>query len=94
MYAFVPRLRVNLQWGTLPSLHGCSLRKGLPVSDQPSVVETLRVVRGLLSLARKAVIDARHIEAMIEIDTLMQIAQAEVDKRITILERAAGLSKR
>jgi len=30
---------------------------------------------------------------MIEIDTLMQVAQAETDKRIAILERAAGLSK-
>lgn len=61
--------------------------------DQPSIVETLRTVRGFLSLARKAVIDARHLEAMIEIDTLMQVAQSETDKRIASLERAAGLSK-
>ena len=61
--------------------------------DQPSVVETLRIVRGFLILARKAVIDARHLEAMIEIDTLMQVAQAEADKRIASLERAAGLSR-
>ena len=61
--------------------------------DQPSVVETLRIVRGFLRLARKAVIDARHLEAMIEIDTLMQVAQAEADKRIASLERAAGLSR-
>ena len=60
---------------------------------QPSAVETLRIVRGFLSLARKAVIDASHLEAMIEIDTLMQVAQAETDKRIASLERAAGSSK-
>lgn len=61
--------------------------------DQPSVVETLRIVRGFLILARKAVIDARHLEAMIEIDTLMQVAQAETDKRIASLDRAAGSSR-
>jgi hypothetical protein len=63
------------------------------VSDQPSVVETLRVVKGLLNLARRAVMDARHVEAMIEIDTLMQVAQVETERRIAVLERAA-LSKR
>jgi len=63
------------------------------VPDQPSVVDTLRVVRGFLHLARKAVIDARHIEAMVEIDTLMQIAQVETDRQIAILERTAGLSR-
>jgi hypothetical protein len=63
----------------------------LPVSDQPSVVDTLRVVRGFLRLARKAVVDARHIEAMIEIDTLMQVTQAEADRQIAVLERTAGL---
>jgi len=60
------------------------------VSNQPSVVETLRIVRGFLILARKAVIDAHHIEAIIEIDTLMQVAQAETDRRIAVLERAAA----
>lgn len=64
------------------------------MSDQPSVVETLRTVRVYLGLARKAVFDAHHVEAMIEIDTLMQIAQAETDRRIAVLERAAGLSER
>ena len=49
---------------------------------QPSVVDTLRVVTGLLRLARKAVIDARHIDDMIEIDTLMQIAQIEAERQI------------
>ncbi|PZV39551.1 hypothetical protein [Mesorhizobium kowhaii] len=63
------------------------------MSDQPSVVDTLRVVREFLRLARKAVVDARHIEAMIEIDTLMQIAQVETDRQIAVLERAAGSSK-
>ncbi|UVK46424.1 hypothetical protein BPNPMPFG_002068 [Mesorhizobium sp. AR07] len=63
------------------------------MSDQPSIVDTLRIVRGFLRLARKAVVDARHIEAMIEIDTLMQIAQAEAERQIAIIERAAGLSK-
>ncbi|QKC70505.1 MULTISPECIES: hypothetical protein [Mesorhizobium] len=60
------------------------------MSNQPSVVETLRIVRGFLILARKAVIDAHHIEAIIEIDTLMQVAQAETDRRIAVLERAAA----
>ncbi|TPM94537.1 hypothetical protein [Mesorhizobium sp. B2-1-3A] len=63
------------------------------MSNQPSVVETLRIVRGFLTLARKAVIDAHHVEAMIEIDTLMQVAQVETDRRIAVLERAAA-SKR
>ncbi|WP_027059858.1 hypothetical protein [Mesorhizobium loti] len=63
------------------------------MSDQPSVVETLRVVREHLRHARKAVIDARHLEATIEIDTLMQVALVETDRRIAILERAI-LSKR
>lgn len=61
--------------------------------DQPSVVDTLRIVRGFLHLARKAVVDARHIEAMLEIDTLMQIAQVEADRQIAVLERAAGSSR-
>ncbi|UVK51583.1 hypothetical protein DBIPINDM_004871 [Mesorhizobium sp. AR02] len=62
--------------------------------DQPSVVDTLRIVRGFLSLARKAVIDARHVEAMIEIDTLMQVAQVETDRQIAVLERASKVRNR
>ncbi|BCG87060.1 hypothetical protein MesoLj113c_31700 [Mesorhizobium sp. 113-3-9] len=63
------------------------------MSDQPGVVETLRIVRGFLSLARKAVIDARHLEAMVEIDTLMQVALVETDRRIAVLERASSSKK-
>lgn len=62
--------------------------------EQPSVADTLRVVRGFLRLARKAVVDARHIEAMIEIDTLMQIAQIEAERQIAVLERAPGASRK
>ncbi|WP_154674541.1 hypothetical protein [Mesorhizobium erdmanii] len=58
------------------------------MSEQPNIVETLRIVRGCLTVARKAVIDARHIEALTEIDTLMQVAQLEAERRIAVLERA------
>ena len=61
------------------------------MSDQPSVADTLRVVAGHLRLARKAVVDARHIDAVIEIDTLM--AQVEVDRQIALLDRDADRPK-
>ncbi|MET2832594.1 hypothetical protein [Mesorhizobium shangrilense] len=62
----------------------------MSLSDQPNIVDTLRVVRGFLRLARKSIIDARHIEAMIEIDTLMQMAEAEAQRQIAVIERAAA----
>jgi len=53
MYAFVPNSE-SIRGGTLPLLQGLYPTGGPPVPDQPSVVETLRIVRGFLSLARIA----------------------------------------
>lgn len=50
---------------------------------QPDLSDALRRT-GLLILAiRKAIAETGHLEAMVEIDALLAVAQAESDRRLT-----------
>jgi hypothetical protein len=52
------------------------------MSETQSFIETLRSTRAALLAARKTILINGHLDAMVEIDTLLAVAQAETDRRI------------
>ncbi|ESY22371.1 MULTISPECIES: hypothetical protein [unclassified Mesorhizobium] len=55
---------------------------GTHLSNRSSHAETLRTVSDLLHRARRVIRDGGHAAAMFEIDTLLQVAQTEVARRL------------
>ncbi|MER8905836.1 MULTISPECIES: hypothetical protein [unclassified Mesorhizobium] len=58
------------------------LMEGTHLSNRSSHAETLRTVSDLLHRARRVIRDGGHAAAMFEIDTLLQVAQTEVARRL------------
>ena len=65
-------------------------RESGSVSDQQSLVDLLRNVSVLLAAIRKSIAASGHLNEIIEIDTLLAIAQSESDKRVAVISRTAG----
>jgi len=68
--------------------------KGAIMADRRSLIDTLRSTSAILLAVRQSIFDNGHIQAMIEIDTLLAVAKTETDRRISIaISRTTGLSK-
>jgi len=53
-----------------------------PAADRQDFVETLRNTSEVLMALRKAIAIGGHVETMIEIDTLLAVAQSETNRRL------------
>ena len=54
------------------------------MSETQSFIETLRTTRAALFGARKTILINGHLDAMVEVETLLAVAQAETDRRIAM----------
>jgi hypothetical protein len=63
------------------------------MSDGQSLVETLRRTRTALLALRKSITASGHLDSMVEIDTLLAVAQTQTDKYIAVASQQSGLSK-
>jgi hypothetical protein len=72
------------QKGATSGRHGC-----IGVSGKPTLGETLRTTSAMLKAIRKMVGETGHLYDMVEIDTLINAAQVEADRRAAIVEIAA-----
>ena len=63
------------------------------MSERQSLVETLRTTSAILLELRKAIGVSGHLNAMTNIDTLLAVAQAETNRRITMADLTSGLTK-
>jgi hypothetical protein len=63
------------------------------VSDT-SLIETLRNTSAVVLALRKAIGTSGHLDPMSEIDTLLAVAQTETNRRISMADLTAGLTKK
>jgi hypothetical protein len=64
------------------------------MADQQSLIETLRSTSAALLEVRKSITASGHLDAMVEIDTLLATAQTETNRCIAIaISRHAESSK-
>ena len=61
--------------------------------QQESLLETLRSTSAVLLRLRKSITLSGHLDAMVEIDTLLAVAQTETNRHIATANLAAGSSK-
>ena len=61
--------------------------------QQESLLETLRSTSAVLLRLRKSITLSGHLDAMVEIDTLLAVAQTETNRHIATANLATGSSK-
>ena len=61
--------------------------------QQESLLETLRSTSSALLRLRKLITLSGHLDAMVEIDTLLAVAQTETNRHITVANLTSGSTK-
>ena len=69
------------------------LRKDVLVPERESLLETLRSTSAVLVRLRKSITLSGHLDVMMEIDTLLAVAQTEINRSIAMARIRSGVSK-